>query len=49
MSPRSPRAPPAALSPDQRAGALQRLAAGHSQVDVARFYGVSQATISRLA
>jgi DNA invertase Pin-like site-specific DNA recombinase len=40
---------PAALSPDQRAGALQRLAAGHSQVDVARFYGVSQATISRLA
>jgi DNA invertase Pin-like site-specific DNA recombinase len=37
------------LSPFQRAEALRRLDAGHSQVAVARTYGVNQATISRLA
>jgi len=39
---------PAALTPDQRAEALQRLVQGAAQADVARAYGVSQATISRL-
>ena len=39
---------PAALTAQQRAGALQRLANGAAQADVARTYGVSQATISRL-
>jgi len=39
---------PAALTPDQRQEVLQRLANGEVQADVARTYGVSQATISRL-
>jgi DNA invertase Pin-like site-specific DNA recombinase len=39
---------PSALSPDQRAEVLCRLANGEVQADVARSYGVSQATISRL-
>ena len=40
---------PAALTPHQRAEALQRLANGDAQADVARTFNVSQATISRLA
>jgi DNA invertase Pin-like site-specific DNA recombinase len=40
---------PTALTPHQRAEALQRLAQGEAQADLARSYGVSQATISRLA
>jgi DNA invertase Pin-like site-specific DNA recombinase len=40
---------PAALTLHQRAEALQRLAQGEAQADLARSYGVSQATISRLA
>src|SRR5262245_6055915 len=40
---------PSVLTPHQRAEALQRLAQGEAQVDLARSYGVSQATISRLA
>jgi DNA invertase Pin-like site-specific DNA recombinase len=40
---------PAVLTPDQRAEALQRLAQGATQADLARAYGVSQPTISRLA
>ena len=40
---------PAALTPHQRAEALERLAQGEAQADLARSYGVSQATISRLA
>jgi DNA invertase Pin-like site-specific DNA recombinase len=40
---------PSALTPHQRAEALQRLANGEAQADLARSYGVSQATISRLA
>jgi DNA invertase Pin-like site-specific DNA recombinase len=39
---------PAALTPDQRQEVLHRLANGEVQADVARAYGVSQATISRL-
>src|SRR4029453_12925265 len=39
---------PAALTPHQRAEALQRLANGEVQAELARSYGVSQATISRL-
>ena len=39
---------PAALTPDQRQEVLQRLANGEVQAGVARTYGVSQATISRL-
>ena len=39
---------PPALTPHQRQEAIQRLADGHSQADVARSYNVSQATISRL-
>jgi DNA invertase Pin-like site-specific DNA recombinase len=39
---------PSALSPDQRAAVLHRLANGEVQADVARSYGVSQATVSRL-
>jgi DNA invertase Pin-like site-specific DNA recombinase len=39
---------PAALTPHQRTEALQRLANGEVQADLARSYGVSQATISRL-
>jgi DNA invertase Pin-like site-specific DNA recombinase len=39
---------PPALTPHQRQEAIQRLADGHSQADVARSCNVSQATISRL-
>jgi DNA invertase Pin-like site-specific DNA recombinase len=39
---------PAALTPHQRQEALQRLANGDAQADVARSFNVSQATISRL-
>jgi DNA invertase Pin-like site-specific DNA recombinase len=39
---------PAALTPHQRQEALQRLASGEAQADVARSFNVSQATISRL-
>jgi DNA invertase Pin-like site-specific DNA recombinase len=37
------------LTSHQRQEALQRLADGETQADVARSYDVSQATISRLA
>ena len=40
---------PTALTPHQRQEALKRLAHGEAQADLARSYGVSQATISRLA
>ena len=40
---------PAALTPHQRQEAIQRLAHGEAQADVARSFNVSQATISRLA
>jgi DNA invertase Pin-like site-specific DNA recombinase len=40
---------PPSLTPHQRQEAIQRLADGVAQADVARTYGVSQATISRLA
>ena len=40
---------PTALTAHQRHEAIQRLAEGVSQADLARTYGVSQATISRLA
>jgi DNA invertase Pin-like site-specific DNA recombinase len=40
---------PAALKPHQRQEAIQKLAQGEAQVDVARIFNVSQATISRLA
>ena len=40
---------PAALTPHQRQEAIQRLAHGDAQADVARTFSVSQATISRLA
>jgi DNA invertase Pin-like site-specific DNA recombinase len=40
---------PTALTPHQRAEALERLTQGEAQADLARSYGVSQATISRLA
>jgi DNA invertase Pin-like site-specific DNA recombinase len=39
---------PTALTPHQRQEALQRLAQGEAQADIARSYAVSQATISRL-
>src|SRR5215470_8205284 len=39
---------PAALTPHQRQEAIQRLAQGEAQADVARSFNVSQATISRL-
>ena len=39
---------PAALTPQQREEALERLGNGEVQADLARSYGVSQATISRL-
>ena len=39
---------PAALNSHQRQEAIQRLAQGEAQADVARSYAVSQATISRL-
>ena len=40
---------PSVLTTNQRREALQRLADGSAQADVARTYNVSQATISRLA
>jgi len=40
---------PSALTPHQRQEAIQRLAQGEAQADVARTFNVSQATISRLA
>jgi DNA invertase Pin-like site-specific DNA recombinase len=40
---------PFSLSPHQRKEAMQRLAEGAVQAELARSYGVSQATISRLA
>jgi DNA invertase Pin-like site-specific DNA recombinase len=40
---------PSALTAHQRAEALQRLANGDAQADVARTFNVSQATISRVA
>jgi len=40
---------PTALTQHQRQEALQRLANGDAQADVARSFNVSQATISRLA
>src|SRR5262245_28339783 len=40
---------PSALTPHQQAEALQPLANGEAQAELARSYGVSQATISRLA
>ena len=40
---------PKALTPHQRQEVVQRLAEGVVQADLARSYGVSQATISRLA
>jgi DNA invertase Pin-like site-specific DNA recombinase len=39
---------PTALTPHQRQEALQRLAQGEAQADIARSYAVSQATISRM-
>ena len=39
---------PSALTAHQRLEAIQRLAEGATQADLARTYGVSQATISRL-
>jgi DNA invertase Pin-like site-specific DNA recombinase len=39
---------PPALSPHQRQEALQRLAAGETQTDIARSYNVSHVTIGRL-
>jgi DNA invertase Pin-like site-specific DNA recombinase len=39
---------PPCLTPHQRREAMQRLSEGASQADLARSYGVSQATISRL-
>jgi DNA invertase Pin-like site-specific DNA recombinase len=40
---------PAALTSDQRQEAIQKLAKGEAQADVARTFSVSQATISRLS
>jgi DNA invertase Pin-like site-specific DNA recombinase len=40
---------PPALTAHQRQEAIQRLAEGATQADLARTYGVSQATISRLS
>ena len=40
---------PPSLTPHQRQEALQRLANGEAQADVARSYAVSRSTISRLA
>ena len=40
---------PSVLTANQRQEALQRLADGNAQADVARTFNVSQATISRLA
>jgi hypothetical protein len=40
---------PRTLTPHQRQEAMQRLAEGEVQADLARSYGVSQSTISRLS
>src|SRR5262249_61775742 len=40
---------PAARTPHQRQEAIQKLAQGEAQADVARSFNVSQATIDRLA
>ena len=40
---------PRTLTPHQRQEAMQRLADGEVQADLARSYGVSQSTISRLS
>ena len=40
---------PPKLKPRQRQEAMQRLADGEVQADLARSYGVSQTTISRLS
>jgi DNA invertase Pin-like site-specific DNA recombinase len=40
---------PAKLTAHQRREAMERLAEGIAQADLARSYGVSQSTISRLA
>jgi DNA invertase Pin-like site-specific DNA recombinase len=40
---------PRKLTPHQRQEALQRLAAGETQMDVARSFNLSSSTISRLA
>ena len=40
---------PAALTANQRQEAIQKLASGEAQADVARTFSVSQATISRLS
>jgi transposase-like protein len=40
---------PRKLTPHQRQEAIQRLTEGAVQADLARTYGVSEATISRLA
>jgi DNA invertase Pin-like site-specific DNA recombinase len=40
---------PRKLTPHQRQEALQRLAAGETQTDVARLFNLSASTISRLA
>ena len=40
---------PRSLTPHQRQEAMRRLADGEVQADLARSYGVSQATISRLS
>jgi len=39
---------PPSLTPHQRKEAMQRLAEGQAQAEIARTYNVSQATISRL-
>ena len=40
---------PSALTANQRQEAIQKLAQGEAQADVARLFNVSQATISRLS
>ena len=40
---------PPSLTPHQRREAMERLAQGAAQAELARSYGVSQSTISRLA
>jgi len=40
---------PPSLTPHQRREAMERLAQGAVQAELARSYGVSEATISRLA
>jgi DNA invertase Pin-like site-specific DNA recombinase len=41
--------PPSLLTAHQRQEAIERLANGEAQADIARSYAVSQSTISRLA